>query len=314
MNAMVIKSACSGTVAATLSFRLRQTVLCRRNAQISIVLLCAGLLKAFYSAASVDDLRWILAPTTLLVELFSGTVFRFEHYAGYINDDRTFIIAAACAGVNFLVTAFLMLALAKLWARETRVSWSFLPAAALFAYLATIIANAVRIAVALQLRLLAPQPRWLSADQIHRIEGILVYFGFLMLVFVVAEGINGVSASQHTTNDPAQPIANNNRLGPGSRFFKRLFLPLLIYYATTLAIPLLNGASQRGGYFWKHSLFVLLIPLLVVLPVAAFSFLRQRRSPITAQGNALGIDNPKTRAKSEGVRKTSISVEAWVND
>src|SRR2546423_10968093 len=87
----------------------------KQLAQLIVILLCALTLKQFYSTANVNELRWILAPTTVLVELVSGSRFEFESYAGYINSDHSFIIAASCAGVNFLLTAFLMLSLGKVW-------------------------------------------------------------------------------------------------------------------------------------------------------------------------------------------------------
>ena len=85
-----------------------------RIAQWVVVLLCALTLKLYYSAASANQLRWILAPTTLFVELVSGVSFEFESHAGYISEDRSFLIAPSCAGVNFLITAFLMLSARKL--------------------------------------------------------------------------------------------------------------------------------------------------------------------------------------------------------
>ena len=63
--------------------------------QIVTILATAFALKYHYSTASVNDLRWILEPTRLLVETFTSHSFRFESYAGYLSDDRTFIIAAA---------------------------------------------------------------------------------------------------------------------------------------------------------------------------------------------------------------------------
>jgi len=41
------------------------------GAQLAVVALCALALKYHYSTATPDQMRWILAPTTLLVELFS---------------------------------------------------------------------------------------------------------------------------------------------------------------------------------------------------------------------------------------------------
>jgi exosortase K len=229
-----------------------------RSAQLVVVLLCALALKSYYSTASPNQLRWILAPTTVLVELVSGTSFEFESYAGYITSDHTFLIAAACAGINFLITAFLMLSLSRLWKdRSQDIAWSFIPTAALFAYFATLIANAVRISIALRLQRMPLEVNWLSANQLHRFEGILIYFGFLLLLFIVGEKMGSV-----------QP----------SGVFRLAWFPLLIYYLTTLGIPTANGAYRQGIDFWEHSLFVLLTPLLLILPLVIFRFYRATRS------------------------------------
>lgn len=224
------------------------------SAQLTLVLLCALALKYFYSTASVNELRWILAPTTVLVELLSGRSFEFESYMGYMSSDHTFVIAAPCAGVNFLLTAFVMLGLRRLWRdRFKAVGWSFLPAAALIAYVATLIANTVRIVVALQ----GLELSWLTRNQVHRLEGIVVYFGFLLLLFVVMERFESAKSS-----------------------LSRLALPLVIYYATTLGIPLVNGAYRQYASFWEHFIFVLTLPLVLVLPailIRGFSaFIRGR--------------------------------------
>jgi hypothetical protein len=51
---------------------------------------------------------------------------------------------------------------------------------------------------------------------------------------------------------------------------KRVFLfPLLIYYATTLGIPLVNGSFHQP-VFWEHFGFVLALPLILVLPFVPF--------------------------------------------
>jgi len=236
-----------------------------RLAQVAVVLLMALVLKQYYSTASVNQLRWILAPTKILVSLISGESFQFEPYAGYITSDHTFVIAAACAGVNFLITAFLMLSLKKLWLDQSaKLSSSFIPTAALFAYLTTLAANAVRITVALELQRRPPDIGGMTPGELHRFEGILVYFGFLLLLFVISE-------RRRTKNTP--------RLRSLSIF------PLLIYYLTTLAIPLANSAYRQKfleGDFREHLVFVLLTPLIFIVPVAAFRYLKSNR-PLTRQ-------------------------------
>ena len=224
-------------------------------AECVVVLVCAYTLKLYYSTASADQLRWILAPTTACVELVSGTSFEFESHAGYISADRSFLIANSCAGVNFLITAFLMLSGRGLLRNRSKgVAWGLIPAAAVIAYLATIVANTARIAVALRLRRMPAEIGWMNPNQTHRFEGIFIYFGFLLLLFVVSE-----------KRCSAKP----------STLFRQSFFPLIVYYATMLGIPLANGAYRQGADFWEYSLFVLLIPLALILPIAAFRFFRQ---------------------------------------
>ena len=210
------------------------------SAQLAAVLLCALALKLYYSTATADELLWILAPTTRLVELLSGRSFTFESYAGYMSSDHRFVIAVPCAGVNFLITAFLMLSLRSLWrARVNGASWRFLPLSAALAYVATIVANTVRIGVALEIQSRSFEVSGLTGNQLHRLEGIVVYFGFLLLLFVLTE-------RQESTR-------------------RTLLFPLVIYYATTLGIPLVNGSYRHEG-FMEHFIFVLLLPLIFVIP------------------------------------------------
>ena len=229
-------------------------------AQFVVVLVCAYLLKRYYSTASADQLRWILAPTTTLVELICRTSFEFESHAGYISADRSFLIAPSCAGVNFLIAAFLMLSLRKLWVEQsTRTAsstWRFIPTAALVAYLTTLAANAVRITIALQLQRTPPQLGDLSRGELHRLEGIFVYFGFLLLLFLISE---------------------RWRTKTTARLLSLSVFPLLIYYLTTLGIPLANAAYRQKLVdvdFGQHSVFVLLTPLVLVVPIATFRYCR----------------------------------------
>ena len=122
-------------------------------AQFALVLLIALGLKVYYSTASANELRWILAPTAWLVSLATGMEFRFEPYGGYLSLDRTFLIAPACSGVNFLIISFLVLTLGKLWRTSPHAfRWHFLPAAMSIAYLSTLAANTARISAAILLR------------------------------------------------------------------------------------------------------------------------------------------------------------------
>src|SRR5262249_62167429 len=95
------------------------------------------------------------------------------------------------------------------------------PTAALIAYSATLVANTARITIALLLRQSSVEIGWLSPDQLHRFEGVFIYFGFLLLLFVVSEKMGSEKIS-----DSLRPS----------------LFPLLIYYAIALGVPLVTGA------------------------------------------------------------------------
>jgi len=196
----------------------------------------------------VNDLRWILAPTTFLVELITGKQFRFESQAGYMSSDHTFLIAASCSGVNFLIISFLVLALGRIrreWPGSSQ--WRALPISMLSAYAATIIANTTRIVVALYSRNI--QTSWIDHDDLHRVQGIVIYFGFLLALFVASERFAARDRSVWSS---------------GSLTGRRSAYLLAIYYAVTLGIPLMRG-GYRDPAFWQHAPIVVLIPIALII-------------------------------------------------
>jgi exosortase K len=269
----------------------------RSFSQLIVVLLVGAAIKIYYSTASVNDLLWILAPTRLLVELLTGVGFTFESYSGYMSRDHSFLIAASCSGVNFMIAAFLMLALGKLWrCRPRRIGFIFIPFSLVFAYLTTIVANTVRISTALYIRRQDPELIWLNPEQLHRFEGIVIYFGFLLLLFIVSEN---VSSDAHTRT-----------IGRWT-WLLRYLLPLVVYYATTIGVPLANGAFRRepgAAEFWHHSLFVFLTPLILVLSIVIIGFLKDQRirSLIWPQNPLRNIQSDTAISLDHPHSKTSV--------
>lgn len=240
--------------------------------QFVTVLAAAAALKQFYSTASANELRWILWPTARLTELVTGTQFTFEPYAGYMSSDHTFLIASACAGVNFLIAAFLMLSLRTLWDACTNgLKWRSFFFAAIAAFAVTVIANTVRISSALWLNRERQGFAGLDRDEIHRLDGILIYFGFFLLLFVASEKIG-------------------NRSAEG---FRTYVFPLAVYYLMTLAVPVANGALRQGPAFWQHAVFVLATPIVMIaavaVPVELFSRYAKRKD-VSAAGRLFPAD------------------------
>jgi exosortase K len=141
-------------------------------------------LKRHYADARADALWWILQPTAWLVGVVSGATFTVAPGEGYVSHERLFLIEKSCAGVNFMIAAFGMVTLALLRRIRSGVSGASVLAAGLAAgYGAAVLVNTVRITIAMWL---AEHPVRLSAvtpADVHRIEGIAVYFIGLVLLY-----------------------------------------------------------------------------------------------------------------------------------
>jgi exosortase K len=158
---------------------------------LAAAVLIAWGLKRHYADAHADDLGWILSPTARLVGVMTRTTFTLQPGEGYVSRDRLFLIEKSCAGINFMVAAFGMLMLALLHRAGSGLSAvRVLGVSLLVSYVAAVMVNAVRIAIAMWL---ADHPAALSAfsaADVHRFEGITVYFGGLVLLYELVRGLD----------------------------------------------------------------------------------------------------------------------------
>jgi exosortase K len=219
-------------------------------AHFAAALLAGFALKTYYARASAEALGFVLAPTAVLVEQLSGVRFELEPGAGYLSRERRYLIAPACAGLNFTIAAFatLVIGFAPRIRRSGR-RWAWLLAAA------TLLVNAARIALALELRE-APLPAVLSAENAHRALGVALYLGSLWTLWAGAERAF------------AEP----------SPAWRAALLPLAVYLGITLVAPLLNGGYERSE-FWAHARFVLALSCaLAALAYALLTAVATRRA------------------------------------
>jgi exosortase K len=183
-------------------------------------------LKRFYSTASAADLRFVLAPTTWLVEVAGGHRFDWTS-GGYLSTELRFLVAPVCAGVNFLIVAFSALVLG--FVRPARPGWQnvgFLLGSAAAAYATTVLANALRILIAIPLWTHDISFGWLTGAMLHELVGVVVFLGMLLLLHLAARRLAGA------------PV--------------HAWVPLLPYAGVMLVVPLLRGAHQRPE-FWGHA-------------------------------------------------------------
>ena len=157
---------------------------------LALALVIAWALKSHYAAARADDLLWILTPTTRIVGVVTGADFSLQAGEGYFSRERMFLIEKSCAGVNFMIAAFAMLVVALFHRVRSAVSAAGVLGVSLaVGYAAAVVVNAARIAVAMWLAA-HPGALFIGAADVHRLEGITVYFGGLVLLYEVVQRLD----------------------------------------------------------------------------------------------------------------------------
>lgn len=160
------------------------------KAKVLLLLATAAIawgLKRHYSDARADDLTWILAPTARVVSVVTCATFEWQPGEGYVSRDRLFLIEKSCAGLNFMIAAFGMLVVTlRHRAGTVRSAAGVLGVSMAASYSAAVVVNAVRIAIAMWLAAHPTAPSAFSAADVHRLEGITVYFGGLVLLHALA--------------------------------------------------------------------------------------------------------------------------------
>src|SRR5207244_2505360 len=200
---------------------------------LTVVALAVWGMKRYYADARPDDLWWILSPTAHLAGAVTGVRFVTAPGEGYVSLDHLFLIEKSCAGINFMIAAFVMTMFALFHRATSGASVARVLGVSLLAsYMAAVLVNAARIVIALWLAAHPIAASALSAAQVHRVEGIIVYFGGLMLLYAAVQRL-----------DRGVVVARSEWA-----------LPLACYYAVTLVLPLANGAAQAGAPFAGHAL------------------------------------------------------------
>jgi exosortase K len=153
-----------------------------------VVVLAVWGMKRHYADARADDLWWILSPTARLVGAMTGTAFAVAPGEGYFSHERLFLIEKSCAGINFMIAAFGMMTFALLHrVGSCRSGARVLGASLLASYSAALPVNAARIAIAMWLAAHPVALSTLTTAQVHRFEGITVYFGGLVLLYELVQ-------------------------------------------------------------------------------------------------------------------------------
>ena len=96
----------------------------------------------------------------------------------------------------------------------------------------------------------------LNPEQLHRFQGIFIYFGFLVLIFVLFDRVHRQESRKSLL---------------------RYLIPLSVYWLVTLGVPLLNEAYNRGIDLREHFIFVVLTPIMILTPLFLIEGFRRFR-------------------------------------
>jgi exosortase K len=213
---------------------LQRRALLERLVFLAFSLLVAWALKRHYSVATAEELRWVLEPTTALTGLVLNAEFVFRAGEGYLSRELSILVGPACAGVNFLIIAFLSLVFGFGQALDgLRRRLVGLLAALFIAYLSTLLVNTLRISASVWGAHLAARFFGLTFHSVHRLVGVTVYLAGLVVLCLTVRAV----------------------LGGRMRLLSRrltLVMALGSYLGVTLLLPLLRGAGKSAEY-WAHA-------------------------------------------------------------
>ncbi|MEN6313776.1 MAG: exosortase K [Clostridiaceae bacterium] len=215
--------------------------------------------KYYYSIADADSLDWILAPTARWVQFLCGIPFEKEQYIGYVNHEYQFIIAPACAGMNFMIIAYSTLVCSfinRMTTVKSRWLWMVLCLVILYPY--TILVNSLRIIPSIYLLRLDIYGGWITPERIHTIEGTSVYFASLLFLYFIVDEVlqHFATASGKNMRTVKSPI----------HVLYKYIIPVFLYFAVTLGVPFLNGAfTDNRIEFLEHAVIITVVCSIIIL-------------------------------------------------
>jgi exosortase K len=215
---------------------------------IVLTLAIAWGLKYHYSHANSDDLNWILRPTACLVQATGDMSFERIKGIGYKDHENRLIIASTCSGVNFMIIVFCLSAyigLKRIKNIQTMLMWILMATS----YSYTLIVNTIRITISIYSLKHGLLQTWFSRETTHLIEGVLVYFIFLLIYYSLLKKI--------LIADPVEePRWHFKQIKAG-------LLPMIFYFSITLFVPVLN----HGGLLPSKGFIDYAIIVLVTCPI-----------------------------------------------
>ena len=234
-------------------------------------------LKYHYSRAGSENLVWVLGPTACLVEHISGIQFESEANTGFVSRGYRIIIAPSCAGINFLIIVFCMAMFSGIHVIRrpgSKILW--LATSLVGAYILTVAVNTLRIIASIHSYNADIHFGWFTPARVHRLEGIVIYFFFLCLFYmIIIKIVHRIRQGAGGKNITAA------RHGDGQTDYFRCactcLIPLIWYGLITLGVPLFTGSFQENvSRFKEHSWMVICASLTILAIIFLIQLVHRR--------------------------------------
>jgi len=259
-------------------------------------------LKYHYSRAGSEDLAWVLGPTACLVEHISGIQFESEENAGFVSREYRIIIAPSCAGINFLIIVFCMAMFSGIHViRHSGSKLLWLATSLVCAYILTVAVNALRIIASIYSYNADIHFGWLTPASVHRLVGIVIYFFFLCLFYmIIIKIVHRIRQGAGGKN-----ITAARYVGGQTDYFRwacTCLIPLFWYGLITLGVPLFTGAFQEDvSRFKEHSWTVICASLTILAIIFLIQLVGRRIARILVM-YYFATKTPKHKHRFSGSR------------
>ena len=199
------------------------------------------ILRYFSKATDSNVINWMLAPTVRWVSILSGISFEYLPHQGYASHAYYFLVAPSCAGIRFMMIAFLMLIFSSLHQIDKKRSgYLWFCFSIVLSYLATILVNSIRIIASIHLPILLKRAGlldgWLTPDRLHTLIGTVVYFASLCVIYLLASAICK-RWFLHADAKASAALSSPAFAGTCKVPSRRLIVPAFWYLLTVLALP-----------------------------------------------------------------------------
>jgi len=155
---------------------------------IVLIIAIVIIAKLFYQTATNNDLIFLLLPVTFIIEVFSLSNAVFSPQNGYFFANLNIIIDKSCAGFNFWIITFSVMAfLLIIKTKNVKMNFFYIIMAVFLSYGLTIFANSSRIFTLLFTDIYFKQ--FSNKIWFHEAVGVFVYLFVLISAYLFLDFI-----------------------------------------------------------------------------------------------------------------------------